>query len=229
MFGWPPSPAHAQSGIDFTVAVASTTATATANTGVPNERVSLELWYRDQRDRIIECGDSGADVEVELTTDAEGTLSYVSTDPAITETYGATGCLTLRGVEHWASSEPLFSISPPFSEMTLRGGVAHPTDHNQLSGRRVEPIHGPSGAGSDYHSRGQYLRRRPGNTLSVRVGQPLAAGSITMTLTPSKTSNVGFTVRRETTPFKRARFDGLATYSGRGSGSDADGLARIRQ
>ena len=72
MFGWPPSPAHAQSGIDFTVEVASTTATATANTRVPNERVSLKLWYRDERDRIIECGDSGADVEVELTTDAQG-------------------------------------------------------------------------------------------------------------------------------------------------------------
>ena len=201
MFGWTPAPAHAQSGIDFTVEVASTTATVTANTGVPNELVSLKLWYRDERDRIIECGDSGADVEVELTTDAQGTLSYASTDPAVTETYGATGCLTLRGIEHWASSEPLFSISPPFSEIALRVGL--PTQPITINYRgdasnryTLEAAQGATitVADSTYAAGRAYAFRES--------GEPLAAGSITMTLTPSKTSNVGFTVRRDAAPLR---------------------------
>ena len=201
MFGWPPAPAHAQSGIDFTVEVASTTATVTANTGVPNELVSLKLWYRDERDRIIECGDSGADVDVELTTDAQGVATYVSTDPAVTETYGATGCLTLRGIEHWASSEPLFSISPPFSEIALRVGL--PTQPITINYRgdasnryTLEAAQGATitVADSTYAAGRAYAFRES--------GEPLAAGSITMTLTPSKTSNVGFTVRRDAAPFR---------------------------
>ena len=181
--------------------VASTTVTATADTGVPNEGVSLKLWYRDERDRIIECGDSGADVDVELTTDAEGAVSYVSTDPAITETYGATGCLTLRGVEHWASSEPLFSISPPFSELDLKVGLPTATITINYRGDAsnrytVEPAQGATiTVETETYAAGRAYAFRESR-------QPLAAGSITMTLTPTKTSNVGFTVRRETAPFR---------------------------
>lgn len=201
MFWWPPAPASAQSAIDFTVEVSSTTVTATANTGVPRETVSLKLWYRDQRDRIIDCGASGADVEVELTTDAAGSVSYVSTDAAVTETYGATGCLTLRGIAHWASSLPLFSISPPFSDITLRVGLpTEPITVNYRGGHgnryAIQPAQGATITvnGTDYAA---------GRTYTFSESRdPLDAGSVTLTLTPSRTSNVGFTIRRDTAPFK---------------------------
>ena len=200
MFWSAPEPVLAQSAIDFTVEVDSSTVTATANTRVPNETVSLKLWYRDESNRIITCGSSGPDVDVELTTDAEGVVSYTTTDTAITETHGATGCLTLRGIAHWASSEPLFSISPPFKDIALRLGIPSETitvNYRGNSGNRYV-LQAEQGAtitvnGTDYAANRSY-------TFS-ESGQELAAGSITLRLTPSKTSNVGFTIRRDTSPF----------------------------
>ena len=210
----PPTPASAQSTIDFTISVSGNTATVEADVLFANEEVDLTLFYRtahdsDRSGRIYVCTNTDDDLETTLTSDANGDITYTVTDSAISETYGVTGCITVRSIVHWASSVPLITVTPDFSTMDLQLGL--PSQTITVTGRinggstnsfRIQAGRGatititsvannPSYSGDSIYSF-DIFQTAPGNTM-------------TFTVTPNRTSDVGFSVWRHNIPFQNHR------------------------
>ena len=202
-----PEPTYAQSTIDFTIEVSGSTVTVEAYTGFPDETVRLKLWYREagEDDVIYACDHTGREeIDVELQTDAGGWLDYTATNAAITEANGVDGCVTARGISHWAGSIPLISISPALDTIDLRIGV--PTEEITITVRTdssdtfsLQATRGASITVDDrtYTGDSSYSVSRRSNSATN--------DTVVFTVTPRRTTEVGFTVWRVHAPFQNYR------------------------